>query len=170
MIENNQRTNKKEGKGNLSMYAKTTIACLLRFFLALALSPSLFPSPFYTLSYRHPSSSSFPLPLARFLFFWRFLYIFVHIFLYIDRKKHLLLVKWIIIIWVMMVVEWWANTHTHTYTRKKRERDGVDVDEVDLFEKINIVPWLPLPSLNGAQKSLLFLFFSFSLRYVLCTW
>ena len=64
-----------------------------------------------------------------------------------------------------MVVEWRANTHTHTY-EKKGEREGKDIDEVDLFEKINIVPWLPLPSLNGAQKSLLlpFFFFFSSLR------
>lgn len=39
--------------------------------------------------------------------------------------------------------------HIYIYIRKK-EREGKDMNGVDLFEKINIVPRLPLPSLDGA--------------------
>lgn len=67
---------------------------------------------------------------------------------------------------MMGVEEWRARIRAQT----KKKRGGKDIDGVDLFEKINIVPWLPLPSLNGVQKSPPpSSFFPFSLRCVLCT-
>jgi hypothetical protein len=131
------------------MYAKTTIASMSSIFFSL----------FHI--YRVIIILLFS------LFFWRLLHFCMCLcstHSYIDRKKHLFLVKWIIIIVAMMVVQ-----STYIDTRKKKEREGKDMDGVDLFEKINIVPRLPLLSLDGAQKSLL-LFFPFSLRCVLCTW
>lgn len=57
--------------------------------------------------------------------------------------------------------------------RKKNDEKGKDMDGDDLFEKINIVPQLRLPSSTGAQKNPTSSYFFFlpplSRRYVLCT-